>query len=102
MAASIDGGSRIRPPMPHQSAEKYRGSCVKMTRLGRRYLSNRPRSATQLAAPNYRRPLKTGNIVQTCVNALMAGHPRLIFFEQESRGCPQQVRGMTNEGVSLA
>jgi len=58
--------------MPHQSVRRYRSPRVKMTRLGVKSLQNRVRSAAEPVTLNYRRPLKTGNIVQTSVNALMA------------------------------
>jgi hypothetical protein len=58
--------------MPHQSVRRYRSPRVKMTRLGVKSLQNRAWSAAEPVTLNYRRPLKTGNIVQTSVNALMA------------------------------
>jgi hypothetical protein len=56
--------------MPHQSVRKCRAPCVKLTRLAAKTLRTRPQTAAQTAAFNYRRLLKTGNIVQTSVNAL--------------------------------
>jgi hypothetical protein len=61
--------------MPHQSAGKYRGPCVKVTRLTPKTPRSPPWSAAQLAALNYRRPFKIGNIVKTSVNALMLLNP---------------------------
>src|SRR5947209_6703927 len=65
MGPSIDGGSRIRPPMPHQFVRKYPAPRVKVTRPANKILRRRPRSPAQHAPPHYRRPLKTDNIVQT-------------------------------------
>jgi hypothetical protein len=58
--------------MPQQSVRNYHATCVKVTRLAPRTPRARARPAAELTTPNYRRPLKTGNIVQTSVNALMA------------------------------
>ena len=58
--------------MPYQSVRKYCRTRVKVTRLALRTTTSRLQSAAEPATLNYRRPLKTGNIVQTWVNALMA------------------------------
>src|SRR5579863_1989987 len=71
MGPSIDGGSRIGPPMPHQSVRKYRSPRVKVTRPIPKIPCARPRSDPQQVPLDYRRPFKFGNIVQTSVNALM-------------------------------
>jgi hypothetical protein len=71
MGPSIDGGSQIGPPMPHQSVQKYRSPRDKVTRQIPKIL--RPaRSDAHQAPRDYRRPFKFGNIVQTSVNALMS------------------------------
>jgi hypothetical protein len=72
MGPSIDGGSRIRPPMPHQSVRKYRSPRDKVTRPPPQIPCPRLPSDAQQAPLDYRRPLKIGNIVQTSVNALMS------------------------------
>jgi len=51
--------------MPHQSVRKHLAPRVKVTRLATKIPCRRPRSAAQQAPLDYRRPLKTGNIVQT-------------------------------------
>jgi hypothetical protein len=58
--------------MPYQSVRKYCRTRVKVTRLALRTTTSRLQSAAEPATLNHRRPLKTGNIVQTWVNALMA------------------------------
>jgi hypothetical protein len=75
MGPSFDGGFQAGPSMPHHSVRKYRLICVKVTRQAAQNPRNRLRSAAQPAALNERRPLKTGNIVRTRVNALMALDP---------------------------
>jgi len=57
--------------MPHQSVRKYRCTCVKVTRLAAETPRAKPRSAAEQTPLDYRRPLKTGNIVKTSVNALL-------------------------------
>ncbi|MGH8515247.1 MAG: hypothetical protein ACREV8_15165, partial [Gammaproteobacteria bacterium] len=64
MGPSIDGGSRIGPPMPHHFVWKYRATRGKVTRQTPQTPRNRPQSAAQLATLNNPRPLKTGNIVR--------------------------------------
>ena len=51
-----------------------------MTRFRPQAPHRRRRSAAQHHSPDYRRPLKTGNIVQTSVTALMASGARYIVF----------------------
>src|SRR5712691_2015413 len=65
MGPSFDRGLRTQPPMPHQSVRKHLAPRVKVTRLATKIPCRRPRSAAQQAPLDYRRPLKTGNIVQT-------------------------------------
>jgi hypothetical protein len=81
--------------MPHQSVRRYRSPRVKMTRLGLKFLQNRAWSAAEPVTLNYRRPLKTGNIVQTSVNALVVG-ARLEWRQGGHQGRPR-VRHVMNE-----
>jgi hypothetical protein len=68
--------------MPYQSVRKYCRPRVKVTRLAPEIPRSRPQSAAEPATLNYRRPFKTGNIVQTGVNALVVAALR-------RRGRPQ-------------
>src|ERR1700681_2267368 len=83
MGPSIDGGSRIGPSMPQQSARKYRNLRVKMTRPTPKTRDLRSRSDAHQVPLDYRRPFKIGNIVQTSVNALVSStHPTALLPKQ--------------------
>src|ERR1700730_11513284 len=70
MRPSIDGGSQIKPPMPHQFVRKYSALCGKLTRPASILVQAPPCIAAQRAAMKYPGPLKIGMIEQKCLGAL--------------------------------